>query len=71
MTKTIAPAATFQTEILKGSPEYSVVDSSGAVLARAHCVHMPSNLYTLIVGGKWAGTGSEADVAARLRDMVA
>jgi hypothetical protein len=53
------------TTMLKGSPEYAVTDGV-TVLARAHCVNVPANLFTVVVGGCWAGVLPEAEAVAAL-----
>lgn len=57
-------------EMLKGSPEYSVVTEDGNVLASAHCVHVPSGRFTVNIGGKFAGIGTEDQVIAKLRTLL-
>jgi hypothetical protein len=54
--------------MLKGSPEYSVT-KDGVEIARAHCVNVPANLFTLTIRGKWSGVGPEAVVVAKLEEM--
>ncbi len=57
------------TEILKGSPEYTVTDGTAEV-ARAHCVNVRAGLFTLVISGRWAGVAPEAVVIAKLKSMV-
>jgi hypothetical protein len=60
---------TLTTKVLKGSPEYAVMDGSVEV-ARAHCVNVRAGLFTLVVDGRWAGVAPEAVVVAKPRGMV-
>jgi hypothetical protein len=60
--KNARPTMRFTTEMLKGSPEYTITDDSGRIYARAHCVHVPNNLFTLVVDGKPAGVAPELNV---------
>jgi len=63
-------ARTFQTRMIKNFPEHAVVDAGGAELARAHCVNVPANLFTLIIGGRWSGVAPEATVVAKMKAML-
>lgn len=58
------------TTILKGSPAYTVTDANGAEVARAHCVNVSANLFTLVIGGKWSGVAPEAVVVAKLKKIT-
>lgn len=62
--------ASLKREMIKGSPEYSVVSESGQVLGKTHCVHLPSGRFTVIVGGKFAGIGTEQQAIAKLRSLI-
>lgn len=59
-----------KTQMVKGSPEYTVVDASGAVVAKAHQVHV-NGTYTVVLRGRWAGTAPQAQVEAKLREIDA
>lgn len=61
---------TMTTEIIKGSPSYTVTDDTGAEIARAHCVNVPNALFTLVVDGKWAGAGPQDVIVAKLNAMT-
>lgn len=61
---------TMTTRVLKGSPEYTVTDALGAEVARAHCVNVRTGMFTLVIGGRWAGLAPEAAVVAKLKGMV-
>lgn len=67
---TATTGRTFNTRILKGSPEYTVVEADGTEVARAHCVNVPAKLFTMIIGGKFSGVGPEAVVVAKLKGML-
>jgi hypothetical protein len=55
--------------IIKDSPEYRLTDQAGTEVARAHCVNVPANLFTLVINGRWAGVGPEAAVVAKLNQI--
>lgn len=58
-------------QMVKGSPEYTLTDAAGKVMARSHCVHVGMGRFTLVIGGKFAGMGSEAVVVDKLQAMCA
>ena len=56
-------------EMVKGTETFRV-DVHGATKARAHCVHFPTDRWTLVVGGAWGGIFSRADVLAHMATIA-
>jgi hypothetical protein len=62
---------TMTTEIIKGSPSYTVREVDGAEVARAHCVQVQKRIFTMVVGGRFAGIGPQNAVVAKLKELAA
>lgn len=62
---------TFTKTIIKGYPEYTVTADDGTEIARSHCVQVQANLFSIIIGGKWAGVLPEDKAVAALRALTA
>lgn len=52
-------------EIIKGSPSYSVT-IDGVEIARSHRIFVPTNLFTVVIGGKWAGVTCPEEEAVEI-----
>lgn len=61
---------TLSSKVIKGSPEYTVMNGEGVEVARAHCVNVRADLFTLVIGGKWSGVASRDIALSKLTQLV-